>query len=210
MADSVHKNSLMPFCRPLWIRPMTVFPQTPNLVDSQPEGFKKLVEPHLTFVKMGCGFSLAVLIREGLETDGATIPKEELEKSNIIKKICKIIAKHYPGKDYKETLDYLMGTPFEMPRLLAAIVHDALYGMKWKWRWLCDMVYRSILSETDYDKLRLGIEYYGTRLLGKKSWDAVTDLERDRTRRIVDVRVVLTRNIRKIMQRLEKELVGKP
>lgn len=187
---------------------MTVFPQPPNLVDSQTEGFKKLVEPHLTFVKMGCGFSLAVLIREGLETDGATIPKEELEKSDIIKKICKLIAKHYTGKDYKETLDYLIGTPFEKPRLLAAIVHDALYGMKWKWRWLCDRVYRAILSETDYDKVRRGIEYSGIRLLGKKNWDAVTDLERDRTRRIVDVKVVLTRNIGKITKRIEDDIGG--
>ena len=185
---------------------MTVSPQPPNLADSQTDGFKKLVEPHLTFVKMGCGFSLSVLIRDGLETDGATIPKEELEKSAFIKKACKLIAKHYPGKDYKETLSYLIGTPFEMPRLLAAIVHDALYGMKWKWRWLCDRVYRSILSESDYDKVRLGIEYYGIRLLGRKSWEAVTDLERDRTRRIVDVKVVLTRNISKITQRIEKEL----
>ena len=185
---------------------MTVSPQPPNLVDSQTDGFKKLVEPHLTFVKMLCGFSLAILIRSGLETDGATIPKEELEKSAFIKKACKLISKHYPGKDYKETLVYLIGTPFEMPRLLAAIVHDALYGMKWKWRWLCDRVYRAILSESDYDKVRLGIEYYGIRLLGRKSWEAVTDLERDRTRRIVDVKVVLTRNISKITQRIEKEL----
>lgn len=188
---------------------MTVSPQPPNLVDIQPEGFKKLVEPHLTFVKMGCGFSLAVLIREGLETDGATIPKEELEKSCIIKELCKLIAKHYPGKDHKETLDYLIGTPFEMPRLLAAIVHDALYGMKWKCRWLCDRVYRAILSEIDYDKVRRAIEYSGIRLLGKGSWDAVTDLERDRTRRIVDVKVVLTRNISKVTHRIDKELCGK-
>ena len=193
-------------CRPLWTSTMTIFPQDPNLVDSQTPGFKKLVEPHLTFVKMGCGFSLAVLIKVGLETDGATVPKEELEKSDVVKKICKIIAKHYPGKDYKETLDYLIGTPFELPRLLAAIVHDALYGMKWKWRWLCDRVYRAILSETDYDRVRLGIEYSGIRLIGKKSWDAVTDLERDRTRRIVSVKFVLTRNIGKITESIAEEL----
>ena len=185
---------------------MTIFPQPPNLEDSQTIGIKKLVEPHLTFVKMGCGFSLAILIREGLETDGATIPKEELEKSDVVNRLCKIIAKHYPDKDYKETLDYLIGTPFEMPRLLASIVHDALYGSKWKFRWLCDRVYRAILSETDYDKVRLGIEYSGIRLVGKKNWEAVTDLERDRTRKIVSVKIVLSRNIKKIAEKIRKEL----
>lgn len=196
----------MQFCKPLWTSTMTIFPQAPNLVDSQTPGFKKLVEPHLTFVKMGCGFSLAVLIKEGLETDGATVPKEELEKSDVIKKLCKLIAKHYPGKDYKETLDYLIGTPFEVPRLLAAIVHDALYGMKWKWRWLCDRVYRAILSETEYDKVRLGIEYSGIRLIGKKSWESVTDSERVATKKIVTAKFVLTRNIGKITERIEEYL----
>lgn len=185
---------------------MTVFPQKPNLSEPNEKGLATLLEPHLTFVPIFLGYSLMVHIRAGYRTDGATVPKEELENSDVVKKICKIIAKHYPGKDYKETLDYLIGTPFELPRLLAAIVHDALYGMKWKWRWLCDRVYRAILSETDYDRIRLGIEYSGIRLIGKKSWDAVTDLERDRTRRIVSVKFVLTKNIWKVAERIEAEL----
>ena len=32
---------------------MTIFPQEPHLVDSTKEGFKVLVEPHLTFVELG-------------------------------------------------------------------------------------------------------------------------------------------------------------
>lgn len=188
---------------------MTISPQLPNLVDSQTNGIKRLVEPHLTFVKVGCGFSLSILIREGLETDGASVPNEDLEKSKVVKALCKIIAKQYPGKDYKETLAYLIGRPFDMPRLLAVIVHDALYGMKWKCRWLCDRVYRAILSDNKYDKVRLGIEYSGIRLIGKKNWESVTDLERDRTRRLVDVKLVLTKNVLRISERIAEELSKK-
>lgn len=192
----------MQFYKRHWISAMTVCPQSPNLGESQREGYKTLLEPHLTFVPMGFGFCLSVLIKEGLETDGATIPKDELEKSDVIKKICKLIAKHYPGKDYKETLSYLIGTPFEMPRLCAAIVHDALYGMKWKCRWICDMVYRAIQSSIGYDKVRKGIEYSGIRMFGGKSWEAVTKEEKEVTKKLVDVKIVLERNKEKIKDRL--------
>ena len=169
---------------------MTIFPQEPNLSCPNEEGTVTLLEPHLTFVGLGLGYSLMVYIKEGYETDGATVPKEALESSKFVEYACKIIAKHYPGKDYKETLAYLIGTPFEMPRLLASIVHDALYDCKWKWRWLCDWVYKKILKVCHYDAIRMEIEYSGIRLQGGKNWEAVSDLKRDRTRRIVQIRVV--------------------
>lgn len=181
---------------------MTICPQEPILVDTQKAGIKALADDHLTFVDIGLGFSLTVFIKKGFETDGASVPKESLEDSKIVKKICKFISKHYPGKDYKQTLEYLIGTPFEMPRLLAAIVHDALYGMKWKIRWLCDRVYRRILSDLGYDRVRLEIEYGGIRLLGGKSWDAVTKAEKEFTKKLVDVKIVLERNKEKIKDRL--------
>ena len=162
----------------------------------------ELAEPHLTFVSLGAGFSLMVLLKKGFQTDGATVPKKELEDSKVARKICKFISKHYPGKDYKQTLEYLIGTPFEMPRLLAAIVHDALYGMKWKCRWLCDRVYRSILAAIGYDKVRKGIEYSGIRMFGVKSWDSVTKEEKEFTKKLVDVKIVLERNKEKIKDRL--------
>jgi len=131
-----------------------------------------------------------VYVRPGYRTDGASVPREDLEDSKIAKEICKIIAKHYPGKNYKETLDYLIGTPFETPRLLAAIVHDALYDIHWKFRWACDNVYRKILSVLKYDPVRREVEYSGIRLLGWKNWNSVSDLRRDRSRKIVSAKIV--------------------
>ena len=183
---------------------MTICPQPPALdVVPHKEGLMELVEPHLTFVYLGAGFSLMVLLKKGFHTDGATVPKKELEDSKVARKICKFISKHYPGKDYKQTLEYLIGTPFEMPRLLAAIVHDALYGMKWKWRWLCDRIYRKILSEQNYDNVRQEIEYSGIRLIGWKNWKSITEEEQSRTHKLAEVRVVLTRNVKSITEKLK-------
>lgn len=166
---------------------MTVFPQPPNLCDCEEPGHKVLVEPHLTLVNVGYGIYLKILIDKGFKFDGATIPQEALEDSKLVAKLCKLIAKHYPDKKPEEVLEYLIGTPFEFPRILAVVVHDALYGAKWKWRWLCDRVYRCIEQASGYDSIRRHIEYSGIRLVGWKNWDAVTDLERDRTRRLVKV-----------------------
>lgn len=183
---------------------MTVFPQMPNLSDPNEKGLATLLEPHLTFVPIGLGYSLMVYIKDGYKTDGASVPREELEDSKIAKEICKIIAKHYPGKDYKETLDYLIGTPFEMPRLLAAIVHDALYDIKWKLRWLCDLVYRKILSSVKYDPVRRDIEYSGIRLIGWKNWNSVSDLKRARARKMVDARFVRSCKKSAIIEKLSR------
>ena len=184
---------------------MTVFPQKPNLSEPNEKGLATLLEPHLMFVPVGLGYSLMVYVKDGYKTDGASVPREELKDSKIAKKLCKFIAKHYPGKDYNETLDYLIGFPFEMPRLLAAIVHDALYDCKWKFRWVCDLVYRKILTLLDYDKVRKEIEYTGIRLLGWRNWNAVTDLKRDRTRKLVTVRIIRKSKTAKIVKELEQE-----
>ena len=169
---------------------MTFAPTPPKYSVDDATGIATLLESHVTFVKFPLGYSLMVHLRPGLRFDGASVPKKDLEDSKIVKRICKFIAKHYPDKDYKETLDYLIGTPFEMPRLLAAIVHDALYGMKWKWRWICDRVYRKILEEQKYDPIRLDIEYSGIRLLGWKNWDAVTKKEKKATKKLVEVKII--------------------
>jgi hypothetical protein len=184
---------------------MTVFPQSPVVKIDEKSGIATLLETHVTQVKLGFGRSLVVSIGSGFKTDGASVPREELEKSRVVKKACKIISKKYPGKDYRETLDYLIGTPFEMPRFLAAIVHDALYTIKWKFRWICDRVYRKILSSLGYDETRKDIEYSGIRLFGWKNWEAVTDLERDRTRRIVKVRIVRNGKVQKLLEKLKSE-----
>lgn len=171
---------------------MTFAPTPPKYSVDDATGIATLLESHVTFVKFPLGYSLMVYQRSGLKFDGASVPKKDLEDSKIVKRICKFIAKHYPDKGYKETLDYLIGTPFEMPRLLAAVVHDALYGMKWKWRWLCDRVYMLILKEQNYDPVRLEIEYSGIRLLGGKNWDAVQKPEKIATKALVDVKFIRT------------------
>ena len=169
---------------------MTFAPTQPKYTVDDSTGIATLIESHITFVKFPLGYSLMVHLKPGFKFDGASVPKEDLEDSRVVKRICKFIAKHYPDKDYKETLNYLIGTPFEMPRLIAAIVHDALYGMKWKIRWLCDRVYRRILIDLGYDRVRLEIEYGGIRLLGGKNWDAVTKEEKKNTRKLSDVKIL--------------------
>lgn len=169
---------------------MTFFPQRPNLLIDNETGIATLQESHLTIVKMWLGYSLMVYIKPGFKTDGASVPKEDLENNALTKEICKIIAKHYPGKDYKETLDYLIGIPFEMPRLLAAIVHDALYGIKWKIRWICDRVYKKILSNIHYDDVRKDIEYTGIRLLGWKNWRKVSKKKQKEAKKFVVAKLI--------------------
>ena len=184
---------------------MTVFPEIPNLSRPDKDGIATLIEPHLTVLKIGFGQSLVIFIREGFKTDGASVPKEELENSKIAKKVSKLIAKHYPDKDYMETLSYLIGTPFEMPRLLAAIVHDALYDIHWLMRLACDLVYRRILNDVGYDKVRQDIEFSGIRLLGGKNWASVSDLKRARGRRLVTVEFVRTKKVEDFVSQLEKQ-----
>lgn len=168
---------------------MTQFPQKPNFIIDDATKIATLQEDHFTSVKLWFGMKLNVLIKAGFKFDGASVPIDKLNKSKAAKWACKIIAKHYPGKDYKETLAYLIGEPYEMPRLLAAIVHDALYGLKWKCRWLCDNVYRRILCKAKYDEVRLVIEYSGIRLFGGDNWDAVTKKEKIETKKLVEAKL---------------------
>ena len=188
-----------------WIREMTIFPQAPNLVDSQTSGFKKLAEPHLTFVEVGFGYYLWILIGEGFETDGASVPTEWLHNSKFVDTACKLIAKKYQWMTSSEMLDFLIGTPFEMPRLLAAIVHDALYSFHWKWRILCDWVYKKILEVINYDSTRKTVEHLGIRIMGGKNWDSVTKQEKINTRKMVTVKFVREKNLKlEIIKLLQK------
>ena len=88
-----------------------------------------------------------------------------------------------------------MGTPFEMPRLLAAIVHDALYSLKWRMRALCDKVYKRILEDVKYDKVRIAVEYLGIRLVGHKNWNAVTKDIKQNTKQLIVVKLVRTKKV---------------
>lgn len=179
---------------------MTISPQPPNLVPIEgKEKFKRLAEDHLTYVKVGFGYSLKVLIKAGFETDGASIPDNLLEDKEYGEKIKSYIACKYPRIntrwDFENLVKYLVGTPWDLPRLLAAIVHDALYGRKWKFRWLCDRVYKWILEENNYDPIRIDIEYTGIRLLGWRNWKEVSDWEIVTVKRLTEVEFVRTKMI---------------
>ena len=186
---------------------MTISPEEPKLKDSQEEGWKILTEPHLTFVDLGFGYSLMVLIGEGFETDGASVPKKLLYDNLYGKYVQDYLHKKYPKIGTRwdmETLwEFLIGKPWDMPRLLAAIVHDALYAYQWKCRLFCDMIYRKILIQNEYDRIKADIEYMCISLVGWKHWKKVTDLKRDRTREIVKIELVRTKKIPKIVARLK-------
>lgn len=150
---------------------MTVFPEAPKLEKVstfRAREMRCLVEDHLTYVKMPFGFSLEILIKAGFLTDGASVP---------------------------EWGTSIIGTPWDMPRLLAAIVHDALYSRKWKIRWLCDFVYRQILKSTDHPTTMREVEYDAIRLFGWKAWCNVSKQEKRCAKSLVSVRWLRTKNI---------------
>ena len=185
---------------------MTICPNAPRLV-CMPDSprTRVLVEPHLTTVKLPLGYSVIVHIGAGYETDGATIPDKILDDEQYGEQIQRYFYCQFEQIetrcDLEELLRSLIGKPFDMPRLLGAIVHDALYSCKWLCRVLCDWLYKRILSDIDYNKVQLTIEYAGIRLMGWRYWNAVSDLERDRARKIITVKIVRTRNVQKEIAR---------
>lgn len=78
---------------------------------------------------------------DGFRTDGASIPR-------FLWRLC--------------------GTPMDVPRLYAALVHDWLYagGDPDATRADADLVYREILIALDYSRLKAYIEYYALRAFG--------------------------------------------
>ena len=180
---------------------MTISPIPPNLVDSPNPGKKILVESHLTFIQLGFGYSLKVHIGKGFETDGASVPQNLLYDSKYGDYIQNYLYRKFPKIttrwDLENLWKRLIGTPWDMPRLLAAIVHDALYTCKWKCRWFCDLIYRKILLQNNYDRAKADVEYAAISLVGWTHWISKTDLERDMARKIVDIEFVRTKKIPK-------------
>ena len=116
--------------------------QSPVLADYQP-GIKRLEAPFITTVRLFWVFGLRITLLPGLYTDGASIPS-----------LCQP----------------LVGSPWAMPRLLAALVHDALYGAHFAWRWICDRIYLAIRIQTGGDRRLALLEYAAIRLGGKSAW----------------------------------------
>lgn len=189
---------------------MTLAPQPPVLVPIEGDSSRKrLAEDHLTFIKVGFGYSLEILVRAGYETDGATIPTNIVDDWFYGKKIEEYILAKYPSitthYDFENLVYYLIGTPWDMPRLLAALVHDVLYGRRWMLRWFCDRVYKRILAENGYDLGRAEIEYWGIRLVGWRNWNAVKDDEVEHTKRHSVVKLVKNRKISAEIERIRSK-----
>ena len=186
---------------------MTVSPEQPKLQDCQEEGKKVLTEPHLTFVYLGLGYSLMVYIGKGFVTDGASVPKNILSDKDYGPYFKTYLFRKYPKigtrLDLENLWDKIVGKPWDMPRLLAAIVHDALYSYKWKLRWFCDWIYRKILIQNDYDRIRADVEYTCIGLEGWKHWNAKSDLDRDRAREIIKIEIIRTKKTSKIIRSLQ-------
>ena len=143
---------------------MTIAPQPPALADFQP-GIKRLEDTHQTVVKIFWIFGLSITLQPGLYTDGASIPP---------------------------IFQGIVGSPWAMPRLLAAIVHDALYGAHWAFRWLCDRIYLLIrLQNHPADKRLCYLEYVAIRLGGREAWREKTANTLAYTRERLSVRLCL-------------------
>ena len=168
----------------------------------------QLAEDHLTFVKVGFGYSLEVLVRKGYITDGASIPDDILDDLEYGEKIREFIRQKFPhvsdGVDFGNLVARLIGTPWDMPRLLAAIVHDVLYGRKWMIRLLCDMVYRWILEENGYSRVRTDIEYAGIRLMGWRNWNGIYKPEKQYTKNHSVVKFIRASKIPKVIEELRE------
>lgn len=190
---------------------MTVFPQPPKLEPVANTGggeIRRLTEDHATYIYLPFGRSLEIIVKAGYETDGASVPSLEsiLSDLKMSKDFAKLLNKHFSCEiDINTIFKWLVGNPWDMPRLLAAVVHDGLYGRKWKCRWLCDLVYRLILMQTSYDAFRREIEYDAIRLFGWRNWNAVTKEERLKTKSLVSIRIVKTKQIPELAGISEEE-----
>lgn len=152
---------------------------------------------------------MVILIRKGFTTDGASVPEEALRDSKIAKEISKIIAKFYPDKNAKQVLDYLIGTPFEMPRLLAAVPHDGLYGVHRYCRIVCDWIYKRILEDLKYDPISICVEHSGIRLFGWMNWAAIRKSERRQNRKLVFTAIVRDRKVPCLVRKLTDKETAK-
>ncbi len=143
---------------------MTQAPYSPRFMSADNLGMKVTVEDHVTVVRLFKFIGLEITILAGLLTDGASIPVK---------------------------LQTICGSPWMMPRLLAAIVHDALYAAHWCCRWVCDLIYYLIRSQYGVNTAVVAkVEYTAIRLGGKSAWKEKTPERIEATRKILKIRLV--------------------
>ncbi len=187
---------------------MTIAPQEPVLRQIAVD-LKVLEEEHVTFVPMWLGYSLMISLKPGIVTDGASIPEWIAADEEQRRKVEKLVLKRFHNvetrSDFNSLVNRLIGTPWDMPRLLAAVVHDSLYGMKWMFRWLCDRVYRNILIDNSYELARAEVEYLAIRMFGWKNWKNISQTEQENTKRLASVAWVRTKNVKGMIEKLKQE-----
>ena len=176
---------------------MTVFPETPRMEAAGTQDgreMRRLTEDHVTVLNYCLGWSLVLVVKAGYETDGATVSLA-VGSDKSVSQIKSRIRKYFPCEDENSIYNRIVGTPWDLPRLLAAVPHDALYSRKWKCRFLCDRVYKRILKSTEYEVIRREIEYDVIRLLGWRSWNAVSKEEKAMAKQLVTAKWVRTKSV---------------
>lgn len=143
---------------------MTIAPYAPRFKESGTPGIRILLEDHKTVVKLFSFIGLEITILAGLLTDGASIPQK---------------------------LQIVAGGPWQMPRLLAAIVHDALYASHWFCRWACDIIYKLVRAQFgEGTQIAAFLEYTAIRAGGKSAWNEKTPEGIEAARKLLKIRLV--------------------
>lgn len=143
---------------------MTKAPYSPRFKPSQTVGLRVLFEDHVTVVRLFKFIGLEITVFAGLLTDGASVPV---------------------------MLQGIAGNPWQMPRLLAAIVHDALYAAHWFCRWFCDVIYYLIRSQYGSGtEVVAKIEYAALRIGGRSAWKEKTPERIEAARKLLKIRLV--------------------
>lgn len=143
---------------------MTIAPYAPRFKDSGTPGIRVLLEDHKTVVKLWSFIGLEITILAGLLTDGASIPQR---------------------------LQFAAGGPWAMPRLLAAIVHDALYAAHWFCRLACDIIYKLVRAQFgEGTQIAAFLEYTAIRAGGKSAWNEKTPEGIEAARKLLKIRLV--------------------
>lgn len=86
----------------------------------------------------------SICVPAGTTTDGASIPR-------LLWRIC--------------------GSPWDSPRIIAAIAHDYLYATHNYPRQRCDEIYRDMQICLGVSPWRAWLEYCALRLFGGKAWE---------------------------------------
>lgn len=124
---------------------------------------KMLADDYLAVVPMMFGLRLRIVVRKGYITNGASVPAYLPER--------------------------IFGDRWAMPRIIAALLHDALYSVKWKFRWLADRVYLWCLKDLGYPCAAAHFEYDCIRIAGWRSWRDIPSVEKKWAKPLVSTEV---------------------